>query len=1175
MLTQNPPHRRRSALTGASIVAICLAIGAPALAQETTAANDDTTTVVVTGYRQSLQQSLTQKKNSDALIDVITAEDVGKFPESNLAEALQRLPGISIERENGEGRTITVRGLGGDFVRTRLNGLETVAASGVNEGQTAVNRTRGFDYNVFASELFSSLSVRKSAEANEDEGSLGATVDIDTGRPLDMRYDKGKTHKVLFSAQDTYYDNGGEHNPRYAVLFAKKLMGGKLGFLFSGAYSKRDTGLSFYDRNPGQFEFYYRGSNHGTAKVQNGTGSPVAPVCSTTVNTVNATTNTSPLNCFYGFASPTPTSVSPAPSGIGTVANGISSASYMYGSDPVAWAKLNQNLITTMPSLASLQQQDIKQERLGLTFTTQWKPTDRTKITFDALYSEFIADNQSHILGSFGLNRHFFNDRAEIGLTNTTTGLRPYSTANNNYFADRRGVYGNRCDYNAVTNLCQGSLGDANKAVFSTTQYWNGTAYVPVAAVLNTATVAGNTWSTNPYNLDTYDYYNNPGSVGYSAAGAAADRRGILMYDQIIGKEAVLLRDVSINSANQVEYMKLDRVDWQTNDAYAKNETYFSQFGLTLDHRFSDKFVMQAVYGASYSQLKIDGGRTDIFALDKNGFVYDQRSTGDGMPVYNPGFNVADPNEYGDIVKGYASISRYVRSSINRYETLRADFKYDFNDRYRLDFGYSKRIYQFSTRAATVGRSVLPTIAELNKYGREQNKPEYANLKLGDLGSVVQFGAGLDLPAGVPTKWWSPDRDTMSRILGYECNCVNAFADWRLQTSLGDALTVKETDTSHYIQGTFNIDLFGRPLRGNTGVRVANTKVESASNGTSGVFSGTGFTGSNQYTDVLPSLNLTYEVVPDVFVRFAAAKTMARPSLGNLTPGVTGITLNAAPDSGANAPRLTIGNPKLSPFRSTNFDLNVEWYPTRDMLLSVAFFHKDMGSYPRQQSYYAKLNEFLPTETYSAVRAGLTTLTPVQAAYMDTGENVWNINTYVDSPGGIINGIELQYQQTFTFLPAPFNGLGIQANATKLESELNYLTQSGRWAAAPWPFASPQAVNLTVFYEKGRFEGRVAYSWRDRFASRFPQAEGTCSPGITTNAGGVCGAPYNDFLGTEAQQYVDLKLSYKFSDKLRGDFSIQNIMNEPEVQWLYEPSVVRKYSAGAGVIMTTGLRYTF
>ena len=138
--------------------------------------------VVVTGYRGSLALALDEKREQSGVVDVIKAEDVAKFPDSNLAESLQRLPGVVVARDGGEGRSISVRGLGPDYTRVRLNGLEAQTTSNGFEG---INRTRGFDFNVFASELFNSLTVRKTPSAQTEEGSLGATVDLQTARPLD------------------------------------------------------------------------------------------------------------------------------------------------------------------------------------------------------------------------------------------------------------------------------------------------------------------------------------------------------------------------------------------------------------------------------------------------------------------------------------------------------------------------------------------------------------------------------------------------------------------------------------------------------------------------------------------------------------------------------------------------------------------------------------------------------------------------------------------------------------------------------------------------------------------------------------------------------------------------------------------------------------------------------
>jgi outer membrane receptor for ferrienterochelin and colicin len=97
--------------------------------------------IIVTGFRASLQNALNLKRRSNQIVDAITAEDIADFPDANLAESIQRLPGVSIDRDNGEGRSITVRGLGGDFQMTRLNGADAQNVAGGNQSDAGANRT--------------------------------------------------------------------------------------------------------------------------------------------------------------------------------------------------------------------------------------------------------------------------------------------------------------------------------------------------------------------------------------------------------------------------------------------------------------------------------------------------------------------------------------------------------------------------------------------------------------------------------------------------------------------------------------------------------------------------------------------------------------------------------------------------------------------------------------------------------------------------------------------------------------------------------------------------------------------------------------------------------------------------------------------------------------------------
>ena len=183
--------------------------------------------VVVTGFRRSLGAALLRKQRSTAQVDAIVAEDMADFPDLNLAESLQRIPGVAITRVNGEGSQITVRGLSGLYTRVRVNGIETRAS-------VANNSSRNFDFNLFASELFNSIVVHKTASADLDEGSLGAVVDLNTARAFN--YDEGFT--FVAGATGAYNDLSGTVRPRLTGLFAYRDPSNVWGATASAAYSR-------------------------------------------------------------------------------------------------------------------------------------------------------------------------------------------------------------------------------------------------------------------------------------------------------------------------------------------------------------------------------------------------------------------------------------------------------------------------------------------------------------------------------------------------------------------------------------------------------------------------------------------------------------------------------------------------------------------------------------------------------------------------------------------------------------------------------------------------------------------------------------------------------------------------------------------------------------------------
>src|SRR4051812_13401315 len=162
----------------------------PAMAQEQDQqAGEVLEEVVVTGLRGSLKASMETKRDAIGVVDAINAEDIGKFPDTNLSEALQRITGVSIDRRNGEGATVTARGFGPQFNLVTLNGRQMPAAdafaNGTPTGGGVFGNSRSFNFANLSAEAISAVEVYKTGRADIATGGIGASINIRTARPLD------------------------------------------------------------------------------------------------------------------------------------------------------------------------------------------------------------------------------------------------------------------------------------------------------------------------------------------------------------------------------------------------------------------------------------------------------------------------------------------------------------------------------------------------------------------------------------------------------------------------------------------------------------------------------------------------------------------------------------------------------------------------------------------------------------------------------------------------------------------------------------------------------------------------------------------------------------------------------------------------------------------------------
>lgn len=264
---------RKSVLSAAIVTCLSFSVHAED-ANEKSATELDR--VVVTGIRASLQQSIETKRNADSIVDVITAEDVGKFAATNVAEAMTIIPGVTIDRAYGQGEKVSILGTDPALNRTLLNG-QTIASG---DWSMADFPTRTFNYSLLAPELVGKVEVFKSPEARVEEGSIGGTVNVSTRKPLDQ------IEKVSITGRVSYFRNDRveKTDPSASAAFGWKNDAENFGIIISAQSANeniRRDGIEAYGTVTGKD--YYQGQGGGGSVINPpmdwSIGAPKDPTC--------------------------------------------------------------------------------------------------------------------------------------------------------------------------------------------------------------------------------------------------------------------------------------------------------------------------------------------------------------------------------------------------------------------------------------------------------------------------------------------------------------------------------------------------------------------------------------------------------------------------------------------------------------------------------------------------------------------------------------------------------------------------------------------------------------------------------------------------------------------------------------------------------------------------------
>ena len=264
-------RRSQQVLFGAVGGAMLLG-GAPAFAADEQSGTE-LEEVVVTGLRGSLKASMEMKRDAVGVVDAINAEDIGKFPDTNLAESLQRVSGVSIDRVNGEGSRVTARGFGPGFNLVTLNGramptADVVVVGSGGDGEYGTFTSRAFDMSNLASEGVSGIEVYKTGRASQPSGGIGATINVKTLKPLDARSTAQLGAKLM---HDTSVVTGDDITPEVSGLFSWANDGENFGVSLFASYQKRENaaaGASNQDWNVERLSAFTN-PNNGRVRADN------------------------------------------------------------------------------------------------------------------------------------------------------------------------------------------------------------------------------------------------------------------------------------------------------------------------------------------------------------------------------------------------------------------------------------------------------------------------------------------------------------------------------------------------------------------------------------------------------------------------------------------------------------------------------------------------------------------------------------------------------------------------------------------------------------------------------------------------------------------------------------------------------------------------------------------
>jgi TonB-dependent receptor len=1015
-------------------MAVALALSSIATAQAQTASTGsplDATAdakqpdqVVVTGYRYSIEKSLDQKRNANAVVDVVTAEDIGKFPDKNVADALQRVPGVIIDRSGGEGKNVSVRGLSSELTLTELNGNYVATA------ESNGDPTRSFNYTLMPSNMLSSAELFKTPEARIDEGGIGGTVILHTRRPLDVKSGSG-----FVNVEGTWADTTKKGDGQFSGQYAWHDESNRIGVLVGYTQQKRTTRTM--GASTENWQWY--ADNYKTHPA---------------------------------------TDVNGHPSGLTSRWWGQSGFYDQNG-------KYYTNFMMPTSVNESIKTED--RERKGGQLTLQFKPVRNLNLTANYFRFDLSQNSQTNTLKipEWNLARYdgdgnWPGGRLLDGLTfdpskTIVTGANYSVHPGKKYYCSEEQAHAGGQqpggwgpdDCTIPTPQITGSYNreKARSQTFDIGAEWRG-------ASLDADFKAGRTWAGGGPSLQFSmpikpRVQNADGSWtlgNYASAWSTAGTPTMTFSPELMANLAKGIGEIDLGSTSS---------SWTHNS----NKQNYAQADFTWHTDFSVLDSLQ--FGAKYRDGGIhrDTGNNYWVCPGKDPANYDNRYQAGCDPTANkfqPSFLYSQP--LGDIAGGikasafpaidYATYIAYLNKTYGAMQTRHEDnFVYNVDE--KITSTYLQANFKTDRLRGNVGARLVRTKQHADSTDQvEYYKDYFFN---GANGSPAPCQAGGAPAVGAPAG----------------SGCVSGF------TTLPDSTARTQTFVVSALDRTYN--------------------------------------------DVLPSLNLAFDVTDTLLLRAAASKVIARPSYGDIAaPG----GLQNYSQEYVNDRRLIGGgdqvgwfgggsNKNLQPYKATQFDLGLEWYYQRGSVVGIDLFRKNVSNFSVPVVMDVNLNVAGQSVT------------------------VQNYETSAGGRDGVSQGAELYAQHTLA------SGLGFQVNYTynKTNQAAITLEDGTNVGSSPLVGSARNQANVTVFYETDKILLRASYNRRGEVVNGL------------VNGLNVYSDPYSQ---------VDLNAAYNFTKQLSLTASVLNVTRQETRSHLGNDTKDRFYSNGyAGRIAYAGLNYKF